>query len=116
MSEVIAGFMGDPDDAQIPNRSWQRIMRAIFDLEDRHSNLNRQLSVRAICDTGGRNVSEVCIKLNTMDGRQLDDEVRLVYRGGLFYRATIYSYGEEWNVRRLSEALHHVDNPPVALA
>jgi len=108
MSELLAGYFGEPDEVEIPLRSFRLITNAVFDSDSIHDNLNREVSFRAIRDTAGVNVSEVYVHTHTVDGRQVDREVRVVYRKGLFKSAAVKAFGEEIEVRRLSEALAHI--------
>lgn len=111
MSELLAGYFGDPDDPDIPSRSFRLIMNAVFDSDMIHESVDRDVFFRAIRDTSGVNVSEVHIQTHTVDGRQVDREVRVVYRNGLFKSASVKAHGEEVAVHRLSDALNHIYLP-----
>jgi len=108
MTKVIGGFIGEADVVEVPARSMARIMRTVFDLDERQTGFERQVSFRAIRDVSNVNVSEVTIATVGLDGRQTDQEVRVVYRDGLFRRATIAHHGREHSVPRLSDALGHL--------
>ena len=108
MTESLAGYSGESAEVEIPARSFRLITNAVFDSDSLHANLNREVSFRAIRTTNDVNISEVFVHTHTVDGRQVDREVRVVYRNGLFKSAKVRSFGEEMDVNRLSDALAHI--------
>lgn len=106
--ELLAGYFGEPDDPIFPSRSFKRIMEAIFDAECLHKSMNREIFFRSIREDGGVNVSEIAVKTHTLDGRQVDCEVRIVYRGGLFKSAIASQDRHETELTRLVDALDYI--------
>lgn len=108
MAELLAGYFGEPADFVIPGFSFRRIVNAVFDSDETHTDIVRDVSFRAICDPQGVNVSEVVVTTHELDGRQIDREVRLVYRGGRYKSGTVTIDGAVTKVHRLSDGLRHI--------
>lgn len=108
MAEILAGFIGEPDEVNIAQRSLRRIYNAVFDTDDLHSNVDRQIGFRAIREPTGINISEVTVFTKTVDGKQVDRTVRVVYRNGLFREAVVTVDGADVLMKRLSDALEHI--------
>lgn len=109
MTESIAGRVGERDEVRIPEISLWKMLRRVYDFDERHADLDRHIKFNAIRDEGGINVSEAVINTVTLNGVQVDEEVRVIYRNGLFRRATIQADGETVTLHRLSAVLRHLD-------
>lgn len=111
--QVVNGFFGEEDEVQIPQRSLRMITDIVWDLEGTSEAFDRSVSFRAIRDNKDVNHSEVVVNTVSVDGRQVDAEVRIIYRNGSFHRASAEQHGTKLNFIRLVDALKFIENPAV---
>lgn len=104
-SETIDGISGSPTLPAIPDRSLRRITNCALGIEDHYGDAIMTIGVRAIADADGANVSELRFNIERVGGVWIEEEVTIIYRNGLFRKATYADAERTIPVRRLSEAL-----------
>lgn len=99
---------------RIPHRSWQRIMGAIFALDDRTGYVDRDFIVETVSLVTATNrvcdQSVIRIRTNLINNTRVDEELEIEYRDGLFYKAVVNGSSGKHIIYRLSEVLRYLSH------